>query len=123
MVAMAGAPINVAQRFLMRVNRAIIAIVVTLSVALLPATAGFAAAPTSAGAAMTDCCHDHGMPCNKAMDDGQTMASCTLNCFNYVGPNFSGLELVPAVAKTKPLLASRLVRSHTATPPFHPPRV
>ena len=111
------------QRLLMRVNRAIIAIVVALSVALLPATAGFTAASPSAGAAMTDCCHNHGMPCNKAMDDGQATATCALHCFNYVGPNFSGFELVPAVAKTKPLFASRLSRSHTATPPFHPPRV
>jgi hypothetical protein len=108
---------------MMNMNRAIIAIVVALSVAMLPVTAGFAAASTSAGAAKIDCCHDHGMPCNKAMDDGQATASCALNCFNYVGPNFSGLELVPAVAKAKPLLASRLVRSRTASPPFHPPRV
>jgi hypothetical protein len=108
----------------MRVNRAIIAIVVALSVTLLPATAGFAAAPASAGAAMSDCCHDHGMPCNKAMDDGhQAMATCALHCFNYIGPNFSGFDLIPAVAKTKPLFASEFFRSHTATPPFHPPRV
>jgi hypothetical protein len=113
----------VVQRFLMRVNRAIIAILVALSVAMLPATAGFATASTSAGAAMTDCCHHHGMPCNNAVDDGQTMATCALHCFNYVGPNFSGFELVSVVAKTKPSFASRLVRSHTASPPFHPPRV
>ncbi len=107
----------------MRVNRAIIAIVVALSVALLPATAGFAAAAPSAGAAMTDCCHDHGMPCNKTMDDCQAMATCALHCFNYTASNFSNFGLVPAVAKSKPLFASEFFRSHTATPPFHPPRV
>jgi hypothetical protein len=57
------------------------------------------------------------------MDDGQATATCALHCFKYTGPNFSGVELIPAVAKTKPLFASEFFRSHTAAPPFHPPRV
>ena len=103
--------------------RTILAIVVTLSLAMLPAAAGFAAASTSAGAAKTGCCQDLGMPCNKAMDDGQATATCALHCFNYIGPSLFGFESVPAVAKTKPLFASKFFRSQTATLPLRPPRV
>jgi hypothetical protein len=115
-----------------RIGRTIIATLVALSVATLPAAMGFAAGATtatetSASQPMTDCDHhQHKAPSGKTQktaDDGACMASCALNCFNFTAAGFSGIAfLSPASAALKPVHASNTFASLLSSPPFRPPR-
>lgn len=115
-----------------RIGRTIVAILVALSVATLPAAAGFAAGATttkeiSASEAMADCDHHHhSAPSDKTQktaDDGACMASCALNCFNFTAAGFSGIAFwSPAGAALKPTHASNIYASLLSSPPFRPPR-
>ena len=115
-----------------RIGRTIIATLVALSVATLPAATGFAAATktateVSASQAMTDCDHhQHKAPggqTQKTADDGACMASCALNCFNFTEAGFSGIVFSSsASAALKPVHASNIFASLLGSPPFRPPR-
>jgi hypothetical protein len=115
-----------------RIGRTIIAIIISLSVASLPAAIGIAAsAPSatemSASAAMPDCEHHRRTaPADKTQkiaDDSACMASCALHCFNYTASVFSGIVFSsPASAALKPVRTSDNVASRMGSPPFRPPR-
>jgi|SRR5664279_669857 hypothetical protein len=115
-----------------RIGRTIVAILVALSVATLPAAAGFAAGATTAtetlaSQAMADCDHhQHKTPngtTQKTADDGACLASCALNCFNFTAAGFSGIAFwSPAGAALKPTHASNIFASLLSSPPFRPPR-
>jgi uncharacterized protein involved in copper resistance len=116
----------------MRIGRTIVAVLVALSVATLPAATGFAsgamtAMEISASPAMPDCDHHHhnapGGKTQKSMDDGACMAACALNCFNFMAAAFSGIAFSsPATAALKPVHASNIFASLMGSPPFRPPR-
>ena len=79
----------------MSIGRTILALLVALSVALLPAAAGAgvsvkspAQADMSAMEDMHDCC-PKANPCDKAMDDCGTMATCALKCFSFAATSSS----------------------------------
>jgi hypothetical protein len=114
-----------------RIGRIIVAALVALAVAMLPATIGFAAgAPTaigtSASQAMPDCDHHHHAPSDKTQktaDDGACMAACALNCFNFMTTAFSGIAYaVLSSAALLPVPASSNISSQMGNPPFRPPR-
>jgi hypothetical protein len=129
----------------MRIARTILALLVSLSVAILPAAGG--AVPLTASAPdmaapqplqvdaaeagsdpmamaepMDDCC-DHGtMPC----DQGKRCASalmCAMHCFNFTTVEATVI-IFPLAAAAKVLPpADFAVPSRTGAPPFRPPRV
>lgn len=113
-----------------RIGRAIFTVLIGLSVAMLPATIGFAAAtstPTeiSAAAAMPDCDHHHNAPASqphKAVNDGACMSGCALSCFGFTA-EYSGASFSAPVGDTlKPARVSDAVSSQMGKPPFRPPR-
>lgn len=115
----------------MRIGRTIVAVLVALAVATLPAATGFAAGATtaaeiSASPAMPDCDHHHNAPggkTQKSMDDGACMAACALNCFNFMAAGFSAIAFSSlATATLKPVHASNIFASLMGSPPFRPPR-
>jgi hypothetical protein len=115
----------------MRIGRTIVAVLVALSVATLPATTGFAAGAAKAmevsvSPAMPDCDHHHNAPggkTQKTTDDGACMAACALNCFNFMTTANSSIDFSsPASATLKPVHASNIFASQLGSPPFRPPR-
>jgi hypothetical protein len=115
----------------LRIGRIIIAILIGLSVATLPAAAGFAANVLTASKmpvsiAMPDCNHHHNDPggqTQKTTDNCASMAACALTCFNFTGTVLSGFAyLPPRSTALKPLQTSTHVSSRLSSPPFRPPR-
>jgi hypothetical protein len=100
--------------------RAVLAAVVALSIAVVPAVGG-AAIASSSHISMSD---DEGMPCNKAMDDSKAIAACALKCFNFAGV----VVVVPVlpsayVVHLERSFITNTFRSHPTRPPFRPPAV
>jgi hypothetical protein len=115
----------------MHLGRTIFAVLIGLSVAILPATVGFAAsagtaAELSAVQAMPDCDHHHGAADTqtpKAIHGGACMADCALTCFSFTATASSGIAVWSPVSDAlKPVQVSDAVSSHMGTPPFRPPR-
>jgi uncharacterized protein involved in copper resistance len=114
----------------LRIGRNIIAILISLSVATLPAAAGFAAvsaaADMSMSSAMPDCDHhNHATPANKPQKTADDcMAACALHCFNFTTTGFSDVAfLLPASATLRPARVDGAVSSLIGNPPFRPPRI
>lgn len=115
-----------------RISRTILAMLVALAVATLPAATSLAgvaasAATLSASSAMPDCGHHHhaarANETQKIADDFACMAACALTCFNFPVTAFSSIPFsLPASGVLKPVGASRHVSSLMGTPPFRPPR-
>ena len=129
----------------MRIGRTILALLVSLSVAILPAAGGAvpltASAPDMAApqplhvdaaeatpdpmamAEPTDDCCNHGtMPC----DQGKNCASalmCAMHCFNFTTVEESQIVFPLTLAAKVLPPADRAVPSATGAPPFRPPRV
>ena len=111
----------------MSIGRTVLALLVALSVAMLPAAAGAgvsvkspAKADMSAMEDMHDCCPN---PCDKAMDDCGTMATCALKCFSFAGTSSSIITFSASFAKMIAPLEHNPFSSQTGAPPFRPPRV
>src|SRR5215472_3423310 len=109
--------------------RTILAMLIALSLALLPAAAGAAftlkaqdATEMSAAEPMHDCCPPKANPCDKTTDDCGSMAACAMKCFGYSG-DASPLVYLPTHADAVPLFESGDFHSQTGSPPFRPPRV
>jgi len=118
----------------LRIGRAIFAVLIGLSVAMLPAATGFAArvataTEMSAAEAMPDCDHHrhhHSAPRDKTQKtagDCACMAACALTCFGFTAPGFTGITFAsPASTVLKPIATSTNVSSRMGSPPFRPPR-
>jgi hypothetical protein len=116
----------------MRYARLILACLIALSVAALPAGAvgAFAAVAKSADLAisssMPDCC-DHEMPpCDHPGGDTGlcgAMAGCMAKCFSYVGTSSPGALLARVGAVIQPNWIADLVLLNIGSPPFRPPRL
>ena len=124
----------------MTLVRTILALLIAMSVAILPAAG---AAPfklksqdaTEMSASepmydepmhdepMHDCCPPAANPCDRAMDDCGTMATCALKCFSYSTGASSPLSFPLTLASVMPLFESSDFHSQTGSPPFRPPRV
>ena len=117
-------------RHQMALARTIFALLIAMSVAILPAAGSAAfklksqdATEMSAGESMHDCCPPAADPCDKAMDDCGTMATCAMKCFGYSAVASSPLSFPLAFAGVMPLFESGDFHSQTGSPPFRPPRV
>ena len=112
----------------MKAGRIILALLIALSVAVLPAAGGIAAVAKSTemaeAAAMDDmdCCPHTANPCDKATN-AACMAMCALNCFTVYGSAASAVVFPVHQARLSPALGTNPFNSRTGTPPFRPPRV
>jgi hypothetical protein len=115
--------------------RAILIILISLAVAILPATAGTVAFAKSSDISDTqsapsvksshDCdhhgsSHDHG---SKAKGICGSMAACALNCFSYFGPGVSNITFTMTMSTPQLIAAADLLVSKINNPLFRPPRV
>ena len=121
----------------MKVARTIFALLIALSVAVLPAAGGAAAVAKSTEmsdmAAMADsetaaiddmdCCPHPANPSDKAMDKSACMAMCALSCFTFGGADVSAIIFPPHQARLIWALATNPFNAQTGSPPFRPPRV
>jgi hypothetical protein len=116
----------------MMIARTILAVVIALSVAILPAASGAALtfkpmdmspAEMSVSEPMSDCCDHDSAPCHKPKGDCASMAACALKCFNFTGLEFSGIAFPIISNSAMPAVAESTVPLAAAIPPFRPPRV
>ena len=113
----------------MSIGRTIVALLVALSVVMLPAgadTGVSAKSPEAAGMSVTedmpDCCPHKANPCRKVMDDCAATATCALKCFSFVGT--SAVIVFPsAFATVTASFTADPFSSQAGSPPFRPPRV
>jgi hypothetical protein len=114
----------------MRIARIIGAVLIALSVALLPAAGGAAfklksqdITETSGSETEHDCCPPGSDPCDMAVDGCGSMATCALKCFSFAAGLASPLTDPWTLASRLPVLEDHGLRSHTGSPPFRPPRL
>jgi hypothetical protein len=109
------------------IGRTILAFLIALSVAMLPAAGGVSSkSPEPADMSMTDDMHDccpNAHPCDKAMDDCGTMATCALKCFSFAGTSSSIIAFPSISAAMTAAFVSNPFSSQMGSPPFRPPRV
>jgi hypothetical protein len=109
--------------------RTILAILIAISVVVLPAAGGVSiakSAPQTAPSTVSDECDHHASsPADgsKAMDDCTCMGLCAAKCFSYAGVALPYAVLTPTRSKLEPVVADHLVVSQIGSPPFRPPRV
>jgi hypothetical protein len=125
----------------MRLVRAILALVIGLSVAMLPA-AGFAVpvvgpaaqassaaeaemmTSTDMAAAMHDCCpgEAQGQPCDHPSDQCP-MAFCAAQPVSIASPPAFQFDCPLLAANPLPIPVDQVVSLHSGSPPFRPPRI
>jgi hypothetical protein len=114
-----------------RIGRAIFAVLIGLSIGVLPATIGLAAGVAaateiSASTAMPDCDHHHNAPdtqTHKSVAGGACMADCAFSCFCFTATGYSGIAFSSLVSDVlNPVRVSDAVSSRMGSPPFRPPR-
>ena len=112
----------------MRLGRTIVALLVALSVAVLPLAGGAAAVHESVEFSVVEPIHDfcdHGSPCDeasKAVNDCTSVAACAVKCFIYAGTVLPNLVVVRLGSSLDPIRDSDLAVSQIGNPPFRPPR-
>jgi hypothetical protein len=112
----------------MQVSRTILAVLVALSLAMLP-LAGATAAPLKSTDHMAsevahDCCH-HGSPCDdhaNSAGDHAARGICAKCCSSLAAVFFADVA-APLKAAVPAIHAGTPLPSHIASPPFRPPRV
>src|SRR6185312_14545746 len=98
--------------------RAFFAVLIAISIAMVPATGGAAISTKPVEMAMPD---HAGMPCCPP-DDGKDSIACVLKCFSIVGAYFPIIIAVPQFSVAMPLFAAeRELHGHVRSPPTHPP--
>jgi hypothetical protein len=126
----------------MRFFRVILALVIALSVAMLP-TVGSVASMISAtaqvatevasmdmammsemSAAMDDCCPDHAKtkPCDP-LSDRCPMTFCAAQPVSIASPTVFHFDFPILVGNPLPIPVDQVVSLHSGSPPFRPPRV
>lgn len=102
------------------IGRSLLAALIALSVAMVPAVGGAAALSNSADMAMSDRAD---MLCCKTVDDCKNPAACALKCFNYSDVILLPVALLPRTPDIKSPMASEALRGFVGRPPTHPPPV
>lgn len=77
----------------------------------------------SAAEPMHECCPPAANPCDKAMDDCGTMATCAVKCFSCSTFTSSPLSFPLTLAGVMSPFESGDFHSQTGSPPFRPPRI
>lgn len=122
-------------RTMLRLGQNILALLIAISVAMLPIAGSAIAKPMgpvgvmenvgpvdSDMMVMDDCCPDHPKPC--AGDDMcQSMAACAFQSVALPSASISQLAYLAQRGTLLPVLTDRAVPLHAAGPPFRPPRI
>src|SRR5262249_6104883 len=121
--------IRIVYNLIMTGVRTILALLIALSVALLPAAgvAGFKfksqeMSDMSADEPMDDCCPHAADLCDKAMNDCASMAACALHCLSFSGGAPTALVYPLQLPDLLPLQGDSVPRPRAGSPPFRPPR-
>ena len=115
-------------QFIVRI-RTILILVLSLSVAMLPARAGIlmlndGSVQSSDALALTSHGDDHdGTLADQTMKDCQAAAGCASKCFSLYNDMSASPMTYPPVILAEPTLASRTLPCQIGDPPFRPPRV
>ncbi len=131
-------PINLlfSRNLSMRIGRTILALLIAVSVAMLPAAGGVGmrSPPSTDLSAMEDmtgmsamedmqgCCPHKVDPCDKSAGDCCSMATCALKCFSFAGTGSATIVFPSTFAKMTAAVAANPFSSQTGSPPFRPPR-
>ncbi len=113
----------------MQLARTILAILIALSLAVLPMARAFAlpkgevAASELVVASAHDCCDHEGMPAEHGSKECQAAAGCFAKCFNFGAVEISGATVHPPAGGTESIFVDKNFLSPTGSPPFRPPRV
>jgi hypothetical protein len=113
----------------MSIHRSILALLIALSVAMLPAAGAAGMKSKSPEPSdmspledMLDCCPHKANPCDHAVDDCRAMASCALKCFSFAGTSSSIIVFPSAFAEITAPFVGNSFPLHRTSPPFRPPR-
>jgi hypothetical protein len=116
----------------MHIPRTVLAPLIALSVAMLPAAGGAAVKSMDMGdmaemsdmAAMEDmdCCPHQTIPSDKSMDGCACLAMCALNCFSFSAAASSPVVFPSRASKLTPAFEVNSFSSLAGSPPFRPPR-
>jgi len=99
--------------------RTILAGLIAISVAMVPATGGAAVSTNPVEMSMAN---HADMPCC-APDDCKGSVACALKCFNFVGTVFPCVIIPPQIDDAAaPFFVSDALHTHISSPPTHPPR-
>ncbi len=113
----------------MSIGRTVFALVMTLSVAMLPIARRAVPSMTTGDMpvfqTLCSCCDDHGTQCDMAQTAmySCTATTCTGICSGFLVSSLSDLPYSEIFAKWARPSASDTLRSQTGSPPFRPPRV
>jgi hypothetical protein len=131
----------------MRIGRIILAFWAAMSLAMLPMAGAFAAPsdePTVSDvmtssahehcdhesmasevvvASAHDCCDHESIPTDHMMKGCDGSAGCIAKCFTFVALVFTGVAIPSPTGGTESHFLSNPFHSHTASPPYRPPRV
>jgi hypothetical protein len=113
---------------LVTLGRTILALLIALSVAVLPAAgAGAAVVPAQTGdmaatADMPDCCPSKANPCDQSTGDCGSMAACALKCFGFSNVSLSIVAFPVVAASLSTWAEDHSFRSRPGSAPFRPPR-
>jgi hypothetical protein len=107
--------------------RTILALAIILSLAILPASAGFVVEKSTAASSTIPCDHDHGGshpadhkgPIHKAVRD---CVACAIHCFGMIGPVVSNLPVPLSPLAIEPSFSPQDFLGQVGHPPFRPPR-
>jgi hypothetical protein len=108
----------------MAIVRAILAAMISLSVALIPATAGglISAKPvemTMAGQTDAPCC-----PCCNDQGDFKCSTACAIKCMSFFAAILPMATLPPhLIEMASASIADNILHGHERRPPTHPPPV
>lgn len=105
----------------MVVVRTILAALIAISLALLPASAGAAVSTKPIEMSMS---HQADMPCCPP-DDCKDSIVCGLKCFNFAGalPVAMAVMLPRLATEAPPSFVHHALHAHVRSPPTHPPPV
>jgi hypothetical protein len=112
----------------MNLGRTILALLIALSVAVLPAAgagAAFVSAKTggmSATSDMPDCCPPDANRCDQPAGNCGSMAACALKCFGFSNIPLSIIAFPVIAATPRIRAADHSFRSQPGSAPFRPPR-
>ena len=114
----------------MKIGRIILALMIAVSVAVLPAASGVGPVMKSTDTAADmaaidgmDCCPHKVNPCDKAMDGCASMVACALTWLTFSDAASSPVIFPLHLAQLNPALGTTPLNPQAGSPPFRPPRV
>lgn len=110
----------------MATARTLSALLIALSIALLPVASAAARIATSAEMSMPDggdCCPNAVQPCDMTKDGCLSMAACGLLTSTLSEPAILAIAFPLVAASAVPLPAEDALVSRGSGPPLHPPQI